>query len=178
MTDFGKSGGIFGSSDRIREELERVVARLRDGGEKALDAMGIRSGEWQAQADVIETPDSVLVTLDVAGVNAATLDVRIVGNMLTISGSHPIRSLDANWIVHLSNRPQGKFSYSIPMPVPVNHEEVSAESSDGVLTVRLGKAEAAKSRTIPVSSKTKAPESTLQTAGAGPSRPSGGDASA
>lgn len=158
MTDFGKSSGLFGSSDRIREELERVVARLRDGGEKALDAMGIRSGEWQAQADVVETPDEVLVTLDVPGVDSGTLDVRIVGNMLTISGSHPVRAVDANWIVHMSNRPQGSFSHSIPMPVPVDHEDISAEVNDGVLNVRLGKSEAAKSRTIPVSSKSSSSE--------------------
>ena len=153
MADFGKSGGLFGSSDRIREELERVVARLRDGGEKALDAMGIRTGEWQAQADVIETPDAVLVLLNVPGVASKTLDVKIVGNILTINGSHPMSDMDASWIVHVSNRPQGEFSHSIPMPVPVNHEEVSAEVNDGVLTVRLGKSEAAKSRTIPISSR-------------------------
>lgn len=154
MTDFGKAGGLFGSSDRIREELERVVARLRDGGEKALDAMGIRSGEWHAQADVIETPDAVLVTLDVPGVASSSLDVKIVGNMLTINGSHPMGDIDANWIVHLNNRPQGQFSHSIPMPVPVNHEEVSADVNNGVLTVKLGKSEAAKSRTIPISPRT------------------------
>lgn len=153
MTDFGKASGLFGSSDRIREELEKVVVRLRDGGEKALDAMGIKPGEWQAQTDVIETPDSVIVTLNVPGVAAASLDVKIVGNMLTIAGSHPMNDIDANWIVHLNNRPQGNFSHSIPMPVPVNHEEVSADVSDGVLTIKLGKSEAAKSRTIPISSK-------------------------
>ena len=151
MTDFGKASGLFGSSDRIREELERVVVRLRDGGEKALDAMGIRTGEWQPQADVIETPDAVIVTLDVPGVASASLDVKIVGNMLTINGSHPMSDIDANWIVHVSNRPQGAFSHSIPMPVPVNHEEISAEVNDGVLTVTLGKSETAKSRSIPVS---------------------------
>tara|TARA_R110002072_G_scaffold303069_1_gene492578 strand:- start:56849 stop:57322 length:474 start_codon:yes stop_codon:yes gene_type:complete len=153
VTDFGKAGGLFGSSDRIREELEKVVARLRDGGEKALDAVGIRSGDWQAQADVIETPDAVIVTLDIPGVDSGSLDVKIVGNMLTINGSHPTSDIDAAWIVHLHNRPQGKFSHSIPMPVPVSHEEVSAEVSDGVLSVKLGKSEAAKSRTIPISPK-------------------------
>ena len=153
MTDFGKAGGLFGSSDRIREELEKVVARLRDGGEKALDAMGIRSGDWQALADVIETPDAVIVTMDIPGVDSGSLDVKIVGNMLTINGCHPKSDIDANWIVHLRNRPQGSFSHSIPMPVPVSHEEVSAEVSDGILTVKLGKSEAAKSRTIPISPK-------------------------
>ena len=151
MTDFGKASGLFGSSDRIREELERVVVRLRDGGEKALDAMGIRAGVWQPQADVIETPDAVIVKLDVPGVASASLDVKIIGNMLTINGSHPMNDIDASWIVHVSNRPQGPFSHSIPMPVPVNHEEISAEVDDGVLTVKLGKSETAKSRSIPVS---------------------------
>ena len=79
--------------------------------------------------------------------------------MLTIEGSHPMTDIDANWIVHSRNRPQGTFSHSIPMPVPVNHEELSAEVSEGVLTVRLGKSEAAKSRSIPISQRSSQPTS-------------------
>lgn len=151
MSDFGKSGGMFGSSDRLREELERVVERLRDGGGKALDAMGIRPGDWRQEIDLVETPDAVLVTLDIPGVASDSLDVQIVGNMLTVKGDRPETENDPGCIVHAQNRPRGTFSHSVPMPVPVNHEEVSAEISEGVLTVRLGKSEAAKSRSIPIS---------------------------
>lgn len=153
MTNFGKSSGLFGSSDRLREELERVVERLRDGGGKALDAMGIRVGDWQPEVDVVETPEAVLVTLDVPAVCADSLDVQIAGNMLTIKGTRPEGETEAGWIVHARHRPHGSFSHSVPMPVPVNHEDLSAETSNGVLTVRLGKAEAAMSRTIPISHK-------------------------
>lgn len=153
MTDFGKAGGLFGSSDRLREELERVVERLRDGGGKALDAMGIRTGDWHPEVDLVETPEAVFVTLDVPGVAADSLDVQIVGNMLTVSGNRPETETDPGCIVHAQNRPRGTFSHSVPMPVPVSHEEVSAEINEGVLTVRLGKSEAAKTRTIPISQK-------------------------
>jgi HSP20 family protein len=129
MTDFGKTSGLFGSADRLREELERVVERLRDGGGKALDAFGIRTGDWHPEIDLVETPDAVLVTLDVPGVASDSLDVQIVGNMLTISGNRPVAETAPGHIVHTQNRPRGTFSHSVPMPVPVNHEEVSAEST-------------------------------------------------
>lgn len=153
MTDFGKSGAFFGSSDRLREELERVIERLKDGGEKALDVFGIRPGDGNLSVDVVETPEAVLVTMDVPGVNADDLSVQIAGNMLTVSGSRPEATTEAGWIVHARHRPSGTFERSVPMPVPVNHEEVSAEVQDGILTVRLGKAEQAKSRSIPINQK-------------------------
>jgi len=43
MTQVGEeSGSFFGSAERLKKELERVLERAKDQGERALDAIGLR----------------------------------------------------------------------------------------------------------------------------------------
>ena len=70
--------------------------------------------------------------------------------MLTINGETPKCEAGEDETVHLSERGCGPFSRSLPMPVPVNPESVSAEVIQGVLTIKLSKAEHLKPRKIQV----------------------------
>ena len=147
---------FIGQAERFRHEVERLLDRVKDQGEKALDSFGVfQSNGLAAPADLIETADGVEVTVDVPGVSGDTLDVQITGNMLTISGSRPEPQAQTGAIVHSRKRQFGEFSMSLPMPVPVNHDYIEAEICDGVLTVKLAKAEAAKARTIPIAKKSR-----------------------
>ncbi len=120
-------------------ELDPIAAcQVLDGG-----AMGVI-------APYVETPEQVIVALDVPGVMGESLDVQIAGNMLTISGSRPALDAAAGNVVHSQDRPVGEFARSFPMPVAVDHNKVEAEVTDGVLTVRLAKAAQARSHSIPV----------------------------
>jgi len=89
--------------------------------------------------DVIETPDEVLVLVDLPGVDAQAIEVTLVGNMLTIQGSCPANLVPPGQIVHRSERPAGRFERSLPLPCPVDGGEVSAHSHHGVLTIRLAR---------------------------------------
>lgn len=159
MSDAQESSGPFsGPADRFRQEVERFVERVGGLGEKALDTMGLRMpGSWNPPADILETSDEVVVLLDVPGMAPGSLDVQITGNMLTINGSRPPLGTAMGSIVHAGHRPSGSFSRSIPMPVPVDHEKVSADVHDGVLTIRLAKPAGTRSRSIPIVMRT-APE--------------------
>lgn len=135
-------------AEKLRQEIERLVERVGGLGEKALDTMGIKpAGGWCPPVDVIETPDEVVVLMDVPGISSAQLGVQIAGNMLTLTGSRGAVTGD---VVHVADRPTGAFSRSVPMPVPVDHDRISASTHDGVLTVRLGRTAQSRSRTIPI----------------------------
>ena len=154
MSQLGDEGGsFFGSGDRLRKELERLLERAKDQGERALDAIGIKQSSWQPMADVIETPEEVLIYLDLPGMTADQLSLEIVGNMLTISGTRFEKTAAPGEIVHARQRLTGSFGKSIPLPVPVDHDRVTAEMHNGVLTIRVGKAERAKSHKVPISVK-------------------------
>ncbi len=157
--DLGGDGPLASSLERMRQELDRWIESARSQGGRALDVFGFR-GENKVlpRLDLIETNEDIRVVMDLAGVDPSLIQVTIVGNMLTIKGHKPPTPTGADQTVHLNERSQGDFERSIPMPAPVNPEDISAESKNGVLTVLLMKSEVAKSRQIPVKS-TPEPES-------------------
>lgn len=150
----GFASSFSGPAEKLRHEVERVLEAVRDQGDKALGAVGLGGLTGSAPpVDVIETPEDIVVRMDVPGVSGDALNVEIAGNMLTLSGVRQATETAAGAIVHVHQRATGEFERSIPMPVPVNHEQISADISDGVLTVRLARAESSKTRQVPVNSK-------------------------
>lgn len=154
MTDKeGRSEGpITASVERLRTELDRWLDAAMTQGGKALDVMGLRgSGKpWVPHIDLVESPEDVKVYVSLPGTNPQSVDVTIAGNMLTIKGETPTNPVGDDETFHLRQLEHGPFQRSIPMPAPVDAESVTAQSHNGVLTVRLAKSERAKTRQIPV----------------------------
>ena len=142
---------LTASVEKLRRELDHWLDVAWSQGEKALDAFGLKtSPTWTPAVDLIETPDEVRVVVDVPGVDPHKVDITLAGNMLTLKGERmPILNREQQQ-VHLRQRHSGTFVRSIPMPAPVDAEKVSAETENGVLTVRLTKSERAKPRQIPI----------------------------
>lgn len=138
--------------DKLRNEFDRLLEAVWSQGEKAADAFGLRGNNktWHPAVDVVETTETVQVRVDVPGVNPDALDIVLVGNMLTVKGHRCLEEIAAEDIALRRERPVGAFSRSIPLPVAVNADKVSAESRNGVVTITLAKEESAKSRTIHV----------------------------
>jgi HSP20 family protein len=146
-------GPLASSLERMRQELDRWIDTARSQGGRALNVFGLR-GENKVlpTLDLIETAEDIRVVADLPGVDPTMIQVSIIGNMLTIKGHKPPTPTGSEQTVHLNERSQGDFERSIPMPTPVNTEDISAESKNGVLTVLLMKSSQAKTRQIPVKS--------------------------
>lgn len=142
------SGPVTGSLERIRTELGRLVDDAWTSGERAMDAIGLRRTSFPA-LDVIEHADRVHVAIDLPGVSPESIDVSIVGNMLTVQGMYAA-ILTEGGVTHLSERPRGTFKRLVPLPATVNSDDVRAESRNGVLQISVGKVETAKPRKVPV----------------------------
>jgi HSP20 family protein len=138
--------------DKLREVVAGLIDVVATQGGKAIDTLGLRTGTRSAipSVDVIETNDDVLVHVDLPGVDPKQVEILLTGNMLTVKGQQPAVEMAAGQTVHRHERTAGVFCRSIPLPVAVNAEQVSAESLHGVLTIRVGKAERLKARQIPV----------------------------
>ncbi|MGH7128812.1 MAG: Hsp20/alpha crystallin family protein, partial [Planctomycetaceae bacterium] len=117
-------------------------------GAQAFDVLW--SGEMHGLAiDVLESPDEVTLLADLPGVEPASIDVTLTGNMLTITAHRSVPER-AGQTVHVQQRSSGQFTRSIPLPSPVNADAISADARNGVLKIRLPKAERAKPRHIRV----------------------------
>ena len=149
-----ESGPMTAAAERLRHELDRWLEMAMEQGGRALNAIGLRGirRPFVPAIDVLEGDEEVLVLMDLPGVEADQIDVSVAGNMLTIRGQRTAFPAESGRAVHSSERPAGEFSRSVPLPVPVNPEAVTATLREGVLSVKIVKSERAKARHIHVNS--------------------------
>src|SRR5687767_14505863 len=93
-----------------------------------------------------EGEDFVLVA-ELPGVKKEDLDVQMRGDTLRIRGKKTIAHDDAA-SVHRRERSAGEFDRTVTLPAEIDAAKVAAEYRDGVLTLRLPRAESAKPRTV------------------------------
>ncbi len=138
----------------MREQglLRREICRLL--GEVPVsngDGNGTNAyGTWVPALSVCETPETVVVTTEVPGVDKETLDISITGNQLVLKGEKREESEEKGKTWHHVERCYGAFARSILLPAPVDPNAVEAETKDGVLTVTVQKRAEAKPRKIAI----------------------------
>ena len=145
--------GLAGSVEKLRTELDSWLGYAMEKGGQAIESMGLKgtdAGPIIPKFDVAELADSVQVDVELAGVKPDSVDVTIAGNVLTIAGERPLVGYPEGTKVHLRERQSGKFSRSVPLPIAVDPDQVTAETKNGVLTVRLAKPQVQSERKIKV----------------------------
>jgi HSP20 family protein len=154
MTDNLTSGPLSQSVERMRREFERWLDAAMQQGNRALDVVGLRGADrpWTPAVDLLETPTDVQIDVDLPGIDPVLVEVALTGNMLTVQGPKRTHIPPQGGTVHVSERMQGPFHRSIPMPAPVIADSVSAELKNGVLQIRLMKSEKARALKITVHS--------------------------
>jgi HSP20 family protein len=130
----------------LRDEVEDLMSRMWDGDN---DWVG---GEIAPSADISETDKTVEVRLDIPGMKAADIDIKLSNNVLAVSGERREEKEEKGRTFHRVERRVGKFARSFVLPCAVAEDEVAAEYRDGILYVTLPKSEDAKARKISVKS--------------------------
>jgi HSP20 family protein len=121
-------------------------ATLRTPGEKSL-ATRDETRYMAPPVDIYETADALTVVADLPGVDKDGVDIRVEDNVLTIKGKAAYNP-PANITFGEFNL-QGYYR-QFQLSDEVDQSKISAESKNGVLTVRLPKAEKSKPRQIKV----------------------------
>jgi HSP20 family protein len=119
--------------------------------------------------DLSETENEVVVKAVLPGVKPNDVDISVTENVLTIKGQAQSEQTEEKENYYRREIRYGAFARSIPLPTRVNHEQAGAEFHDGILTVRLPKAEEVRPKTIRIRAKGEQPE----LAGAGSTNQSG-----
>jgi len=102
--------------------------------------------------DIKVEDEDYLVSALLPGVSVDDLNITIVNDTLTIQGDLK-NEYEENSSYLLQERPSGRFYRAINLPEPVDSSKVEASLTNGVLTLRVPKAEEAKPKTIKVTSK-------------------------
>lgn len=99
-------------------------------------------------ADLHETDNAYVVEAELPGLKRDNIDVEISERELRIAGEY--REREREGVMRRGTRHTGRFEYRALLPAGVKAEEITATLADGVLTVTVPKAQAAKPKHIEV----------------------------
>lgn len=108
------------------------------------------SGEGQLTIDVYQTDEDVVIKSTIAGVNPEDLDVSINNDMITIRGERKFEEEVSEENFYYQECYWGSFSRSVVLPVDVIAEKIEASLKNGILTIRLPKADTNRTKKIKV----------------------------
>jgi HSP20 family protein len=110
----------------------------------------LRSGNWFVPAtDVYETPEKVVLVMDMPGACSECTHVNIVDDELVVTG-HVTHGEDDDDYVLYREFDVGHYHRHFGLPVTIDRSKIEAIMTDGVLSVTMPKAEEVKPRRIPV----------------------------
>lgn len=103
--------------------------------------------QFQPATDIIETVDSVILKLDMPGVAKENVDLTIDKDMLTIVGK---ADPEASGEPVYREIYVGDYRRQFTLTADVNPDNITATMANGVLTVKIGKAEEVKPKRIQI----------------------------
>ena len=98
--------------------------------------------------DVAETENEFVVTASLPGVKPEDVEIAVQNNTLTLRGEVKAEEEQQGKQWHVRERRFGSFQRSVTLPTAVNADACGARYENGLLTVTLPKAEAAKPKRI------------------------------
>lgn len=102
--------------------------------------------------DAYMTDEALVLMADVPGLLPEDIHITFEGDTLTIRGEYKNHAEGKNYL--LRERMVGKFERVLTINTPVDSDKIEASFENGVLTLTLPKAEAAKPKQITVRAKT------------------------
>ena len=132
--------------------MMRVYVRNPRGLRRRWRAIEQNEDSYRLGIDVHADEEAFVITAAVPGLEVENLTVEILDDVLTLRGEIP-ESPNGTGEFLLRERRAGKFERNLRLPDSVKAEETEARVANGVLTVRIPKAEEARPRLIEVKTK-------------------------
>lgn len=134
---------VFG----LRREIDKLFEDTF--GNAGLPTLGTNA--WMPAVDVKETHDAVLFELEMPGVSEEKLEITCEGGVLAISGEKSAMKKEGEeGKYHIVERTFGSFRRSFQLPANVQEDKIEATLTNGVLHVRVPKAEQPKPKKIEI----------------------------
>lgn len=129
---------------QLREEMDRLWGALAPLGGSLVGRQSFPA------VNVWETESDVWAEAELPGVSQNELEINVVGNELSLRGERKTPPTDG-LTYHRQERSVGTFRRVLQLPVEIDSDKVEASLKDGVLAIRMPKAERAKPRKVQVS---------------------------
>ena len=131
--------GLGELESRYIEEMERMQKRMSDLMED-VESKEEEEGVAKPLADVLETEEAIVVTMDMPGVDKQDVDITILDDELRVVAERKRGAEVAEKDYHKRERTSKKFDRKVLLPARVKMDEAKASLAEGVLEITLPKA--------------------------------------
>jgi len=125
----------------VWNELEQLQREMNKWMNTAFSERFLASTSFPA-LNIWASDDSQVIAAELPGVNVDDIEINVIGDSLTIKGERLLANLPENAQPHRQERFSGKFSRSLQLPFQVDAEKIEARYENGILTIKLPRAEA------------------------------------
>ncbi len=137
----------FFDMGKTLEEMDRVLGRMG----RPLGLRSVPRGTFPA-INIYQQDDAIVLTAEAPGLQPEDLELTVLNESVTLAGRRQETDRPQDNRFCRRERPSGPFSRTVALPEKVNPDSVKAEYRNGVLIVRMTKAEEAKVRKIAIKS--------------------------
>ena len=138
----------FREAVTLREAMDRL---FEDSYTPARRGDQAAAQVWRLPLDAYVTAEEIIVLANMPGVKPEAVEITIEGDTLTIRGERPAPIENVNYV--MQERTFGKFQRTLNINIPVDANRAEARYDNGLLTLVIPKAEAAKPKVIQVATK-------------------------
>lgn len=131
---------------RLHQDLDRVFSREMASGDDSHGAVC----DWMPAVDVSETKDAFVLRADLPGVDPKNIEITMENGVLSVRGHRESETTKEENGYRRVERASGEFFRRFTLPDSADANAITAQSGNGVLTVRIGKRPEVQSRRIEV----------------------------
>ncbi len=134
----------------------RPMTSLREAMDRLFETSfvpALREENWTLPLDVQAREDEFVLTASVPGFKAEEIEISVQEDSVSLRAERKSERTEKQNGYLLREIRGGSFARQITLPAPVEAGKVEAGLENGLLTVRLPKAESAKVKTITVKAK-------------------------
>lgn len=151
----------------VRGDLDRIFSGVFDR-ELGASCRQQATADWLPAIDISEQDDTYRVEAELPGFQLDDIEVTVEGRKLVISGqkaaateqptdeataSEETETPTSSPVYHVQERRSGEFTRTITLPVAVDATKTDAEMHNGILTLNVPKAQAARQHKIDIRSR-------------------------
>ena len=128
--------------DLFRRQMDRLF------DEMTADRAGFDFQDWHPAIELNDAGENLMLKAQLPGLKEDDIDVTVNRDSVTISGEY--RHEENSERTYGSEFRYGKFSRTIGLPVGIKQDQVEADYSNGILSLRLPKVEDAVNRKVKI----------------------------
>ena len=121
------------------QEVETLHRQMNQMFDELMASERQSATSWQPAIELQDTEDNLVLRLEIPGVDGKDIDIHVTREAVAISGEHRFEKKTQEKGFFRSEFRYGKFQRVIPLPVPIQNDQVKADFKNGVLTLTMPK---------------------------------------